>query len=83
MGLGKVEAHASVYNGDVIIPAVRLLELAHILGLLGEGDQNAREDFVRLHVHLAVAQEEVPGIDLHSTLACLSAQIPNRIHNST
>lgn len=41
--LCQAEAHARVDNGDVVVAAMRLLELLHILKLASEGHKDLRE----------------------------------------
>ena len=64
--LCKLELHASIDDSNVIVSAVGLLELLHILQLGSEGHQNSDQHFMGSHVHFAIAQEEVPSIDLYA-----------------
>ena len=47
----EAHTHAGIGNGDVIIPAVGLLELLDVLQLVGEGQEHFDQDFSWLQVH--------------------------------
>ncbi len=55
----QAHAHAGIDDGDVIVAAVCLFELAHEFTRLREGDRHARQHLMWLQIHPAVAQEEV------------------------
>lgn len=47
----EAHTHASIGNGNVIIPAVGLLELLDVLQLLGERHEHLDQDLCWLQVH--------------------------------
>ena len=47
----EAHAHAGIGNGNVIVPAVGLLELLDILQLLVEGQEHLDQDLCRLQVY--------------------------------
>mmetsp|Transcript_25215 Transcript_25215/g.65460 ORF Transcript_25215/g.65460 Transcript_25215/m.65460 type:complete len:314 (-) Transcript_25215:763-1704(-) len=57
-------AHARGDNGNIVLAPVRLLILLHILELACEGEEDALQDLMRLHVHLPVGDEELGCWDL-------------------
>ena len=48
----EAHTHASIGDGNVIIPAVGLLELLDVLQFVGEGQEHLDQDLCGLQIHL-------------------------------
>mmetsp|Transcript_2113 Transcript_2113/g.7664 ORF Transcript_2113/g.7664 Transcript_2113/m.7664 type:complete len:590 (-) Transcript_2113:271-2040(-) len=59
----KLDPHPRADDGDVVLPAVRLLELLDILKLSGARELHLIQDLVVPQVNLPVPEEEVLGLD--------------------